>query len=55
MEKKYSVLLNVYAVVEASSEEEARKKFWEKPMAHYIDGTDIIVDVEEHAITEISE
>jgi len=49
----YAIRLNVLANVEAESEEEARRKLFEHGMAHYIDGTDVIVDVEEHALTEI--
>lgn len=49
----YAVHLNVLANIEADSEEEARRKLFEYGIAHYVDGTDVIVDVEEHAISEI--
>lgn len=53
---KYAVLLDVRVEIEAEDAGEASDLFWgSNSLAHYIDGVDVITDVEEHAVVEIEE
>lgn len=53
---KYAMRVNVLAYVEAESWAEAEKKFYDaKPLAHYVEGHDVVYDVWTHSVEEIEE
>lgn len=52
---KFAVHLNVLAYVEADSWAEADQKIYETPLSHYVDGVDVIYDVETHGVEQVVE
>lgn len=53
---KFALHLNVLAYVEADSWAEAEKKFYDaQPLAHYVEGVDVIYDVETHGVEQVVE
>ena len=46
----YAVHLNVLTYIEADSDCDAEGKIYENPLAYYIDGDNVISDVEIHGI-----
>lgn len=52
---KFAVHLNVLAYVEADSWAEADQKIYETPLSHYVEGVDVIYDVETHGVEQVVE